>query len=169
MKVKSILAIVLVVVIAVALLGCAQQKPEVTPTPSPAKTEEVLVIGVTDKITDLDPANAYDFYTWEVMYNIMGGLMRYKLGTTELEPYLAESYEVKENGTVYVFHLRKDLKFADGTPCTAHDVVRSIKRVMKISGDPSWLVNDFVKDVEALDDYTVKFTLKKPASYFLAL
>ncbi len=78
----------------------------------------------------------------------MGGLMRYKPGTTQLEPYLAESYEIKDNGTVYMFHLRKDPKFADGTPCTAYDVVRSIKRVMRIQGDPSWLVTDFVKDVK---------------------
>ena len=95
--------------------------------------------------------------------------MRYKPGTTDLEPYLAESYEIQDNGKVYVFHLRKDLKFADGTPCKAQDVVRSINRVMKISGDPSWLVTDFVEKVEAVDDYTVKFTLKKPISYFLAL
>ncbi len=164
MKWKPVLILLGILTVAL-LLGCAQQPPK--PTTPTAK--EVITIGVTDKITELDPANAYDFYTWEVMNNIMGGLMRYKPGTTELEPYLAESYEVKENGTVYIFHLRKDLKFADGTPCTAHDVVRSIKRVMKISGDPSWLVNDFVKDVVALDNYTVKFVLKKPASYFLAL
>ncbi len=149
--------------VAALLLGCAQQ-PQEKPT-----TVKTITIGVTDKITELDPANAYDFYTWEVMNNIMGGLMRYKPGTTELEPYLAESYEVQDNGLVYIFHLRKDLKFADGTPCKAQDVVRSIKRVMEISGDPSWLVTDFVKDVVAVDDYTVKFILKKPASYFLAL
>ncbi|AEH44857.1 extracellular solute-binding protein family 5 [Thermodesulfatator indicus DSM 15286] len=128
-----------------------------------------IVIGVTDKLTDLDPSNAYDFYTWEVLNNVMGGLMKYKPGTTELEPYLAESYEVKENNKVYIFHLRKDLKFADGTPCKAQDVVRSIKRVMTIKGDPSWLVTDFVKDVQALDDYTVKFILKKPVAYFVAI
>ncbi len=62
-----------------------------------------------------------------------------------------------------------NLKFADGTPCKAEDVVRSVKRVMKISGDSSWLVTDFVEDVQAVDDYTVKFVLKKSASYFLAL
>ncbi len=86
--------------------------------------------------------------------------MRYKPGTTELEPYLAESYEIKDNGTVYLFHLRKDLKFADGTPCMANDIVRSIKRVMKIDGDPAWLVTYFVEDVGALNDYTVEFILK---------
>ena len=36
-----------------------------------------IVIGVTDKVSDIDPANAYDFYTWEVLTNIMGELMRY--------------------------------------------------------------------------------------------
>jgi len=168
---KSLLLVFIVLVLLFS--GCAQQGAPTEKTPTAEKTAEakknVIVIGVTDKVTDLDPANAYDFYTWEVLNNIMGGLMRYKPGTTELEPYLAESYEVKENGTVYIFHLRKDLKFADGTPCTAHDVVRSIKRVKKINGDPAWLVTDFVKDVEAIDDYTVKFTLKKPVSYFLAL
>ena len=42
-----------------------------------------IVIGVTDKFTDIDPSNAYDFYTWEVLSNIMGGLMRYAPGTTD--------------------------------------------------------------------------------------
>jgi len=131
--------------------------------------KDTITIGVTDKITELDPANAYDFYTWEIMNNIMGGLVRYKPGTTELEPYLAESWEVSDDGLVYTFKLRENLKFADGTPCKAQDVVRSIKRVMKIQGDPSWLVTDFVEDVEAVDDYTVKFTLKKPTAYFISL
>ncbi|WP_457590346.1 ABC transporter substrate-binding protein [Geoglobus sp.] len=166
--------------LALVFAGCAGEKQEApkataTPTPEQKATEapkaevKTITIGVTDKITDLDPANAYDFYTWEVMNNIMGGLMRYKPGTTELEPFLAESYEVQDGGKVYIFHLRKDLKFADGTPCTAEDVVRSIKRVMELQGDPSWLVTDFVENVEAVDQYTVKFTLKKPVSYFLAL
>ncbi len=160
---RKLLLVFIVLAAAVVLLGCAGHQP------APQKKVSTITIGVTDKITELDPANAYDFYTWEVLNNIMGGLMRYKPGTTQLEPYLAQSYEVKDNGTVYIFHLRKDLKFDDGTPCTAYDVVRSIKRVMRISGDPSWLVNDFVKNVTALDKYTVKFVLKKPASYFLAL
>jgi len=160
---RKLLLVFVSLAVAAVLLGCAQQPAK------PKPKVKTITIGVTDKITELDPANAYDFYTWEVLNNIMGGLMRYKPGTTELEPFLAKSYEVKENGLVYIFYLRKDLKFADGTSCTAKDVVRSIKRVMKISGDPSWLVNDFVKDVVAVDDYTVKFILKKPASYFLAL
>ncbi len=133
------------------------------------KAEKVVVIGVTDKITDLDPANAYDFFTWEVLSNVMAGLVKYDPDTGKIVGDLATNWEVQEGGKVWIFHLRKDAKFADGTPCKAQDVVRSVKRVMKIQGDPSWLVTDFVDDVQAVDDYTVKFILKTPASYFLAL
>ena len=143
-----------------------------TPTTSPSPTvtyASEIVIGTTDKVTDLDPANAYDFFTWEVLSNIMDGLVEYKPGTDQLVPAIAESWEVKDNGTVWVFYLKKNVKFCDGTPLTAQDVVRSIKRVMTIQGDPSWLVVDFVEDVKAVDDYTVEFKLKKPVGYFLAL
>jgi len=140
-----------------------------TTTTVPAFVTKEIRIGTTDKVTDLDPSNAYDFFTWEVLTNIMDGLVKYKPGTDQLVPAVAESWEVKEGGKVWVFHLRKDVKFCDGTPLTAKDVVRSIKRVMKINGDPAWLVTYFVEDVKALDDYTVEFILKKPVGYFLAL
>ncbi len=138
---------------------------------SPAVSAQQIVIGVTDKVTDLDPANAYDFFTWEVLNNVMEGLVKYKHkpGTLEIVPGLAEKWEVSEDGKVWIFYLRDGLKFSDGTPLTAQDVVRSIERVMKINGDPSWLVTSFVEKVEAKDDKTVVFYLKKPTSFFLAL
>ena len=131
--------------------------------------KDTIVIGVTDRVTDLDPANAYDFYTWEVLNNIMSGLVKYEPGTDHIVGDLATNWTVSNDSTVWTFSLRHDAKFADGTPCTARDVVRSINRVMTIQGDPSWLVTEFVQNVTALDDYTVQFTLKKPVSYFLAL
>lgn len=143
--------------------------PPTTPPPTTPPPAKQIVIGVTDKVTDLDPSNAYDFFTWEVLNNVMEGLVKYKPGTDQIIPALAESYEIKEDGKVWVFKLRDGLKFADGTPCKAQDVVRSIKRVMKINGDPAWLVTSFVEDVTAEDDLTVVFTLSKPVSYFLAL
>ena len=161
-KALTVGIIVLIVIIAGAIYYYASmyRKPA---------AESVIVIGVTDKVTDIDPANAYDFYTWEVLNNIMEGLTKYKPGTTDIVLGIAESYSVSSDGTVWTFKLRSNLKFADGTPCKAQDVARSIKRVMKIKGDPSWLVTSFVDNVTAVDDTTVKFTLKHPVSYFLAL
>ncbi|ASJ02448.1 peptide ABC transporter substrate-binding protein [Thermococcus profundus] len=149
--------------------GTSSSGQSQTTSSSSAGVAEQLVIGVTDKVTDLDPANAYDFYTWEVLNNVMEGLVKYKPGTLEIEPGLAEKWEVNNDSTVWTFHLRKGLKFDDGSPFTAQDVVRSINRIMTIKGDPSWLVTSFVDHVEAKDDYTVVFYLKHPTAYFLAL
>ncbi|MBW2121861.1 MAG: peptide ABC transporter substrate-binding protein, partial [Deltaproteobacteria bacterium] len=48
----------------------------------PAKgfARETLVYGTTEKVIDMDPANAYDFHTWEIFYNIYQGLLKYPPG-----------------------------------------------------------------------------------------
>ncbi|MGD8295550.1 MAG: ABC transporter substrate-binding protein, partial [Desulfobacterales bacterium] len=128
-----------------------------------------LVYGTTEKVTDMDPANAYDFHTWEIFYNIYQGLLGYPPGKTNLVPGLAESYEVVDDGKGYIFKLKEGVKFSDGTPFDANAVKWSIDRVMRIKGDPSWLVTDFVERVDVLDKFRVKFVLKNPVAYFPSL
>jgi len=137
----------------------------------PAKgfAKETLVYGTTEKVIDMDPANAYDFHTWEIFYNIYQGLLRYPPDSTELIPGLAESYDISSDGKEYTFKLREGLKFTDGTPFDAAAVKWSIDRVIALKGDPSWLVTDFVDSVEVLDTYRVKFILKNPVAYFPSL
>jgi peptide/nickel transport system substrate-binding protein len=130
-----------------------------------ASSSEV-VIGVTDKITDLDPANIWGVFTQEILTNTMEGLLKYIPGTTELQLGIARSYTIEDNGNVYIFKLKPNLRYSDGTLADANNVAWSIKRVMKIGADAAYLVTDYVKDVQALDSETVKFTLKAPASYF---
>lgn len=128
-----------------------------------------IVYGTTERVTDMDPSNAYDFHTWEIFYNIYQGLLAYPAGETELVPGLAESYTISEDGKEYTFKLREGVKFTDGTPFNADAVKWSIDRVMRIQGDPSWLVTDFVEAVEVVDEYAVKFILKNPVAYFPSL
>ena len=128
-------------------------------SPSTETSRETLVYATTDKVSDMDPANAYDFFTWELFQNVYMGLMAYAPGTTDLVPGLAESYEVKGDGDIYVFNLRKGVKFTDGTPFTADTVKWSIDRVIALAGDPSWLVSDFVDSVDVIDANTVQFNL----------
>ena len=160
------ITIVVILIIAGVAAYYATQSPS---KPQPPAQKEQLVIGVTDKISDLDPSNAYDFYTWEVLNNIMNGLVTYKPGTTDIQPAIAASWDVNSNASVWTFHLRNDVKYPNGTVLKAQDVVWSIERVMRINGDPAWLVTSFVKKVSAPDDFTVVFTLKHPTAYFLAL
>jgi peptide/nickel transport system substrate-binding protein len=128
-----------------------------------------LVYGTTEKISDMDPANAYDFHTWEIFYNIYQGLMGYPAGKTNLVPGLAESYKISADGKEYTFALRKGVKFSDGTPFDAEAVKWSIDRVMRLKGDPSWLITDFVDKVDVVDKLHVKFVLKNPCAYFPSL
>ncbi len=127
---------------------------------------ETLVYATTDKVSDMDPANAYDFHTWELFRNISRGLLAYKPGTTELIPGLAQSYTVNDAGDVYTFKLREGINFSDGTPLDAEAVKWSIDRVMNIAGDPSWLVTDFVDSVDVVDKDTVRFNLQGPVGFF---
>ncbi len=130
---------------------------------------QALVYGTTDKVTQMDPASAYDFHTWEIFQNIDQGLLTYKPGTSEVVPGLAESYTVSDKGDVYTFKLRKGLKFSNGDPFDANVVKWSIDRVMRLKGDPSWLVTSFVKSVDVVDQYTVRFNLIGPTAYFPTL
>ena len=149
---------ILIVLASVAGLAFAGSTPE-----SEAKT---LVYATTEKLTNLDPAEAYDFHTWEIFQNIYQGLLGYAPGTTDIVPGLAESYTINDAGDEFTFKLRQGVKFTDGTPFTAAAVKWSIDRVIALEGDPSWLVIDFVDSVDVIDDHTVKFNLKFPCAFF---
>lgn len=159
-------AVLLVLLIITAGVAAYLGYLVITPPPPPPRP---IILGTTDKITVLDPAKTYDFYTWEVFLNIAEGLLVYRPGTSELEMGIAEYYNVSDDGLHYTFKLREGLKFTDGEPLDAAAVKWSIDRVMKLGLDPSWLVSAFVESVEVVDTYTVRFNLKKPVGYFLQL
>jgi peptide/nickel transport system substrate-binding protein len=175
MKKIFLVMLVLVICAGVVFAGGKKEEPAPMEEKAPAKEEKappkpsLLVYATTDKVIDMDPANAYDFFTWELFQNVYRGLMSYEPGKTTLIPGLAESYEVKGDGDVYVFNLRKGVTFTDGTPFTADTVKWSIDRVIALAGDPSWLVTDFVDSVEVVDDHKVQFNLKFPCGFFPSL
>jgi len=158
-----IIIAVIIILVAVGAFFAYKQMQEA------AAAKKVIIIGTTDKVTDLDPASAYDFFTWEVLSNVGEGFFKYEPETLELKPALAESYEVQEGGKVWILRLRKGLKFRDGTELTAEVVKWSIERVARLEGDPSWFVLDFVDKVEVVDKYTVKITLQAPVAFFKAV
>jgi len=162
---KVILGLVALVVVVAAAAGYYLTLPKVTPP----KVADTLIIGTTDRITQLDPAKGYDFYTWEVFHNVFGGLMEYEPGTAKLIFNLAESYRVEEGGKVFIFNLRPNLRFADGSSLDASSVKYQMDRVFATQGDPSWLVTTFVEKVEVVNSTAVKFTLTRSAAFFPAL
>src|ERR671936_2450691 len=77
----------------------------------------------------LDPALATDVPTGRAVSYVFDGLTRFT-PDARLEPALAERWDVSPDGKVYTFHLRRGVKFHDGTPFVARQVVRSWQRVL---------------------------------------
>ena len=92
-------------------------------------------------------------------------------GTFALEGDLAESWSQPDE-TTYVFKLRKGVRFhpkppLNGRELTAEDVVYSVERFRTVKGNPQAYMLAAVDRVEALDRYTVKFTVREPFAWFL--
>lgn len=105
----------------------------------------------------------------EVMYD---GLVTTHPMTGEVIPKLAKSFEV--NGSEYIMHLRKGVKWSDGKPITADDVVFTWKDIIfagygNTSIRDSIVIDGELPSVYKIDDYTVKFITPQPFAPFLRL
>lgn len=124
-----------------------------------AQDERVLVIGHAEFTDSLDPARAFSTTAFLVHKATYQTLVTFPANSTEtIEPLLAESWTLSDDGLEYTFTLRGDVTFSDGSPLTADDVVFSFNRLKNIAGNPSFLA-DTIASVEAVDDLTVKLTL----------
>src|SRR5262249_31333800 len=77
-------------------------------------------------------------------------------------PLLLSSYKASSNAKTYTFQLKKNVHFADGTPLTSADVVWSLKRLVNLKGNPSFLLAGI--SVAAPGKYTVGMRSKTPAT-----
>jgi len=130
---------------------------------------DVLILGTTDRITELSFANSYDHFTWHTLRHTTKALLALEPGTNRLIPSIAESWEVSTDAMVYTFHIRPDLTFWDGTPCDAHAVKWALERTMRLDGPEGgvFLIKDPIDRIEVVDDLTVKIYLKYPDRTFL--
>ncbi len=83
-----------------------------------------------------------------------------------LRPKLAESWKV-DSDTTYTFNLRRNVKWHDGQPFTAHDVVATYRRMMDSKDLPGKSILSSVAGLDAADDYTVKMSTKEPDAALL--
>ncbi len=79
---------------------------------------------------------------------------------TEPQPVIAESFEVSEDATEFVFQIRDDVVFSDGTPLTAADVAYSLQRIVNLAGNPSFIMAGTT--TEQTGDFEVTITTDEP-------
>ncbi|MBI5669308.1 MAG: ABC transporter substrate-binding protein [Chloroflexi bacterium] len=133
-----------------------------------AQDEKVLVIGHAESTDSLDPARGYTQTSGFIFRAIYETLVTFPdADASSIEPMLAESWEVSDDGLTYTFKLREGAEFASGNPVTADDVVFSFNRLKNLQGSPAFLA-DNIASVEATDPQTVVVTLASPDPSFLS-
>ena len=132
--------------------------------------------------TTFDPAIVEDGDTIDVLQQIFEGLVQWS-PDNKVVPCLASKWDVSRDGLTYTFHLRPNVKFQDGNPVTASDVLYSMQRALQPalgSPDARNYLGDIVgakelaagkattlAGVQALDPQTVRITLTSPRAYWL--
>ena len=148
---------------------------------------QTFVFGAQGEPVQLDPAVITDGISGRITRQIYDGLVKYKGATTEVEPSLAQSWEVSPDGKVWTFTLRRNVKFHDGTPFDAKAVVWNFERWWKTSHPQhdnqvkagqtfeywegqfgGFDDKSIVTKVEATGSHTLRVTLKDPQAPFLA-
>lgn len=132
-----------------------------------AEAAGVLTIGRREDSTTFDPiktAQNIDFWVFSNVYDV---LVRVDKSGTKLEPGLAESWTVSEDGLTYSFTLR-DAKFSDGSAITADDAVFSLTRIRDNEGSLWRDSYKVIKTAEAKDPKTLVVTLSSPSAPFLS-
>ncbi len=175
-------AIVILVVLWVASLGyaytlnvkiakikAAQPKYKLLTDP------ETLTIAMDISIiTTFDGARAYEGTSILIINQCFDKLVDFiPPDYTTVIPEVAESWEVLPDGVTWRFHIRKGITFTNGDPLDAEAVAYTLKRVIILKQEASWLLTQFVSDpenIKVIDDYTVEVKLDRPVapSFFLS-
>jgi peptide/nickel transport system substrate-binding protein len=115
--------------------------------------------------TFIDPAVGNDYAGSTALANLYDTLVFPKADGT-MVPWLAESWEVSDDGLTWTFKLRQGVKFHDGSELKASDVVYSFNRLQTVGEGYAYLLAN-VKSATAVDDATVEFTLPAPSALFV--
>lgn len=128
-----------------------------------------FTVGVDASIHNLDPNQAVSQAQLQILNQIGGTLTAFTDDLSDVEPSLAESWDVSEDGLVYTFHLADGLVFSDGTDLTADDVAASLDRVINDETSANGGMVALWQTVEATDASTVVLTLSAPQPSALSL
>lgn len=140
---------------------------QVQSSPSKKPYGGVLVLGDSNQPSIINPVLVNSGISSSVDSLVFNRLVRPNL-KGEIEPELAESWEISENGRIYTFHLRHGVKFHDGVEFTSEDVLFTYQKIKDPqTGCPYRSAFNNIQDFSAPDQYTFKIFLKEPQELFV--
>ncbi|HZR38741.1 MAG TPA: ABC transporter substrate-binding protein [Ktedonobacteraceae bacterium] len=151
------------------LSACGGSNPSSSSsTSTPTKKGGNINVGLIAEPTTLDPLTSASLYDYDIMENMYDALLKYD-ANNKIQPMLAQSYEITDNGLTYTFHLRTDVKFQDGTPFNADAVLFNINRFIADKASPRITDVADISSMVKVNDSEVLIRLKKPFAPFLGV
>lgn len=163
MKRKSLIALLLTVTM-LATTACGGSAEQTTAV---AEDRNDVIMAFVSDVESLDPAHVYEIYTTLIYTGIYETLFYFADESEEAEPFLIDTYEFSEDGTVVTMTLKEGITFASGNPMTSEDVAFSIMRLKNMMGNPSSLAEHII-DVVAIDDLTFEIQMDQADSSLFA-
>lgn len=150
----------LLVILTIVITGCSNTTKDQENISNKDKSK-VLTFSWSGDIGDLNP-HTYFPNQWFSQAMVYESLVYYGEGG-EIKPWLAKRWDVSKDGKEYVFHLRGDVTFSDGSSFNATIVKKNFDTVLANAPQHEWmaLINQ-IKSTEAVDEFTFKLTLHKP-------
>ncbi len=147
--------------------------------------EQKLVFALHNEPDGLDPGITSNSFASPILYNTFEGLIKYD-EQNNIIGACAESWDISADGRVYTFHLRKDMKWSDGSTLNAEDFVYSYLRVLDpgLGAKYSGMMTDYIVGaadffagkagadavgIRALDENTLEIELIQPIPYFIGI
>lgn len=153
-----------------------------TPTPAGPQRGGTIVIGTLGEAQTINPLLTNETEGQWRARMLFDEFIKLDLQTLEPVPNIAQEWQT-EGDTTYVFKLRQDVTFSDGTPLTAEDIAFTlhallnkevaspfVPRFLGILGAPEYNKGEAntIRGIEVVDQYTLRITLSEPNAAFLA-
>lgn len=127
-----------------------------------------IILGTTDSIASLDPANVYSFWASNTLMQLSHGLMELPNSSTTAVPMLAQSYSISPDGLTYTFNLKPNVMFSDNSPVRPEDVIWSLNRSASLPGSPSFLLSGIdTTSFQKINSTALSFNLYSKDGTFL--
>jgi oligopeptide transport system substrate-binding protein len=157
--------------------------PTATVPPAPRVLNVNMPLNNGDIGVNVDPGQSTQYASYFINYLMFSGLI-WLDENLKPQPDMATDWTISTDAQTYTFHIRKDLKWDDGTPINAHDWVYTIIRNLTpgLPSGQAWMMvdvagsNDYYTGkttdpssigIKALDDYTLEIKLAHPSAYFI--
>ncbi len=165
--IRKLISVLLALAMIFTLAACGGGSSTTTNAPASdsssapaAPAKDSVVFAITSEPQTLTPAEMPEYTAYTISYQIFDRLIE----TTpqgDIRPGLAESWEYDETNTELTLHLRKGVKWHDGTEFTADDAVYSIQMACDLPAITA-AVTQMITKVEKVDDYTMKICTDIP-------